>query len=366
MNTTTYNTQNPYKTKKGFLADPFASLYQASDRKMSQDESIENLIHYACSLEECIPGDFDLQTVVTEIKSQILSFVRTGLLAYKVKISKLYRRVHKNFKTFCEKTLGISHWQINRKIEAARVVIELAQAGFTVLPTCEAQARPFTKLYGAELCNKWKTVVDSLEPHTITSNQINEVLGVETKTASLRLPKKLYEQIRRKALDMGLSIEQLLNIMFEDEQKTSTVEREVLTKWEEDLKSFTNCEVEKTKESEESVPIGTLSEKNKSCSLSSQAEQTLTKTSSKKISYEVKDSESVDIEYVNLTISSSNQKTYVSQVKKSKNKKPLFEILDLDRKNQLKEKKIKRQADYNNQVFNDTVSDTDKFDQDQS
>lgn len=359
MNTINYNIQNPYKTNKGFLIDPFTSLYQTSDEEIPQNESVENLIHYAWSLEECIPGDFDLKTIVTEIKSQILSFVRTGLLAYKVKFYKLYRRVHKNFKTFCEKALGISHWQINRKIEAARVVVELAQAGFSILPTCEAQARPLTKLYGAELCNKWKMVVDSLEPHTITSNQINEVLGVETKTASLRLPKKLYEQIRRKALEMGLSIEQFLNMILEDDQTVSTVEEEVLAKWEEDLETLANYETKNIQTQEESVPIGTLSEKDEFYSCSSQLQQDSTE-----ISHQTNKLKHSNIKYKDL-IPTLKQKNYVSQVKKIKtfkNKKPLLEILSFDKKNDLKDKKI----DQNNKNSNDNFSEVNNFKEDES
>jgi predicted DNA binding CopG/RHH family protein len=363
MNTINYNIQNPYKTNKSFLIDPFTPLYQTSDEEIPQNESVENLIHYAWSLEECIPGDFDLKTVITEIKSQILSFVRTGLLAYKVKFHKLYRRVHKNFKTFCEKALGISHWQINRKIEAARVVMELAQAGFSILPTCEAQARPLTKLYGAELCNKWKMVVDSLEPHTITSNQINEVLGVETKTTSLRLPKKLYEQIKRKALEMGLSIEQFLNMILDDDQKISPVEEEILVKWEEDLETFADYEIKNIQTQEESMPIGTLSEKDESYTSSSQLQQDSVKTfhKTKKLKHS-------NLEYKDL-ISVSEQKDYVSPVKKTKNfknKKPLLEVLSLDKKHNLKNKEIKEKTNSDDENLNKNFSKIDDFKQNDS
>lgn len=334
MNTITGYSQNSYTTEK-FLADPFASLYQPSEKRILQDESIENLIDYAYSLEENIPGDFDLQTVITEIKSQVLSFVRTGLLAYKIKFFKLYRKVHKNFRTFCEETLGISHWQVNRKIEAARVVIELAQAGFSILPTCEAQARPLTKLYGTELCNKWKIVVDSLKPHTITNNKINEVLGVETKTASLRLPKKLYEQIRKKAIEMELSVEQLLSIMFEEDDKISPVEEEDLAKWKEDLEILTNSQAEYIQADKENTPIGTLSENDEFDFLTKQVAQSLPKTFSKN-----NDSKSVNFTHKYLD-QLSKQKNQMFEVKKIKSKKPLSEVLDLDKKNLLTNKKVK-------------------------
>lgn len=363
MNTIPCNFQKSHcESKKNFLVDPFASLYQTSENKKLNNESIENLIHYAWSLEECIPGDFDLKTLVTEIKDQIFSFVRTGLLAYKVKILKLYRKGHKSFKTFCEKALGVSHWQINRKIEAARVVMELAQAGFSVLPTCEAQARPLTKLYGVELCDQWQKVVDSLKPHTITSNQINEVLGVETKTASLRLPKKLYEQIRKKALEMGLSIEQLLNTVFEDDEEVDVVEEEILSRWEEDLKTFDLQETTCTQSDKNTVPIGTVFEANENFSSTTHAQET-----SKEIIAKTKATKDIDSNYLDSTpVLSQDNCTSTTQVKKSKSKKPLLEVLNLDKKNKLKAKRVKKHNVRIDQTLNDILSDINKSDIDKS
>ncbi|XLQ12527.1 MAG: hypothetical protein KPI85_09230 (plasmid) [cyanobacterium endosymbiont of Epithemia adnata isolate EadnSB Bon19] len=359
MKTITRDSQNFYKTKNFFLVDPFASIYQNSKEETLQNESIENLINYAWSLEENIPGDFDLQTIVTEIKTQVLSFVRTGLLAYKVKIFKLYRGVHKNFKTFCEEVLGISHWQINRKIEAARVVVELIQAGFSILPSCEAQARPLTKLYGAELCNKWKMVVDSLKPHTITSNKINEVLGVESKTASLRLPKKLYEQIRRKALEMELSVEQLLNMMFEDDEKIDIVKEEALVKWEEDLKTLVDSRTQNIQICEENTPTNIFPDKNEFSPIIIKSKQITLKTFDK-----IDNLKNSNLEHNNLTSFSKllKQKDQVIQAKKLKNKKPLFEVLNLDKKNLLTSKKIKNPIKQDDMISDHDILKIDELD----
>lgn len=334
MNTTTRRIRNPYKTKKGFIADPFASLYQAPDEDVLQPESVEDLIHYAWSLEESLAGDFDLKTVITEIKSQVLSFVRTGLLAYKVKVFKLYRNVHKNFRVFCEKALGVSHWQINRTIEAARVVLELAQAGFSVLPTCEAQARPLNKLHGAELYAKWKMVVNSLEPHTITSNRINEVLGVETKAKSLRLPKELYEQLKNRALELGLSIEEFLHLVLNEDNGVGLVDEDALANWEQDLETLASQapediqeDVEEDLQDEKSVPIG-------------QTSYNVSSPSPQKTSTNTPTNKGTASEYVE-SAPSPHKDISIPRNTKPKRKKPLFEAYSLEKQHKSRNKQTK-------------------------
>ncbi|MGK7914695.1 MAG: hypothetical protein AB4038_04000, partial [Prochloraceae cyanobacterium] len=154
-------TRNPYKVPYGFVDDPFVPLYQQLDEEVSYEPSAQSLLDYAQELEELVPGDFELSEVITEIKGNTLSFVRTGLMAYKVKVLKLYRQSYRSFKEFCEKAIGVTHWQVNRTIDASRVVLDLAQKGFKVLPKCEAQARHLTKLRGADLYHSWEDVINS-------------------------------------------------------------------------------------------------------------------------------------------------------------------------------------------------------------
>ena len=257
MSTTNRRVRNPYKAPQGFVTDPFTPLYHQPDEEVAHSELVEELLSYAAILEDQIAGDFKLPQIIAEIKENFLSFVRTGLLAYKVKVYKVYRRTYGSFKKFCEKALGVTHWQINRIIEAARVVLELAQNGFEILPQCEAQARPLTKFTGPELCANWQTVIDTTPSHKITLNSINEILGVETKAANIRLPKELYERIRARALELGLSVQQLLDMIFSKDNEVSPVEKEKMAAWEKDLEALNNQEEEENQQEEKSVPIGT-------------------------------------------------------------------------------------------------------------
>ncbi len=249
-------TRNPYRMPQGFVSNPFAPLYQQPDEELSEDLSVQLILDYANELDDKIAGDLDLGGVINEIKNNTLSFVRTGLLAFKVKVLKLYREGYRTFKDFCEQALGLTHWQINRTIEAARVVIELAQNGFDVLPKNEAQARPLTKFTLAELCANWQTIVDTIPEYKITNSTINKVLGGETKTLSIRLSKELYKRIKDRALELGVSVEELLESLLGDEVTPASEEQ--IVAWEEDLERLTN------EEGEESEPIGKVSTPKKS------------------------------------------------------------------------------------------------------
>ena len=230
--------KNPYRAPKGFVPNPFTPLYQEPDVDLSEDLSVQEILDYALTLEDQIPGDFSLSQVVNEIKSNSLSFVRTGLLAYKVKVYKIYRNVHRNFKEFCEKALGVSHWQINRNIEAARVVVELAQNGFSILPKCEAQCRPLSKFSGAELCDNWQSVLNTTPPHRITGKAINEALGIETTSECMRISPEAYYIVKKKALEVGISVDKLLIETFGDDTPTQFVDQRNLDEWEEDLQAL--------------------------------------------------------------------------------------------------------------------------------
>ncbi|MGL4883897.1 MAG: hypothetical protein ACRC8K_22985, partial [Waterburya sp.] len=61
--------KNYYSAPKGFLLDPFSTLYQASDYEISQDDAIQELIQYGLDLESQIEGDFNLGSVIFEFKN---------------------------------------------------------------------------------------------------------------------------------------------------------------------------------------------------------------------------------------------------------------------------------------------------------
>ncbi len=246
-------TRNPYKVPLGFVSDPFAPLYQQPDEELSEDLSVQLILDYANELDDKIAGDFDLGVVINEIKNNTLSFVRTGLLAFKVKVLKLYREGYRTFKDFCEQAIGITHWQVNRTIEAARVVIELAQNGFKILPKNEAQARPLAKFTGADLLANWQTVLDTTKEYKITGSRIAETLGMDVTSKLLRLPPEVYYELQTQALSEGMSVAELLKAILAQRKEVEEPDEQQLQAWQQDLDTLV------AEEEPKSVPIGKVS-----------------------------------------------------------------------------------------------------------
>lgn len=210
--------KNYYSAPKGFLLNPFNALYQRSDVETSQDDAVQQLVHYGLYLEKQIAGDFNLNSIVFEFKDNIFSFVRNGLLMYKVKTLKLYKKAYSNFKVFCKEALKISHWQVNRMVEASRIVMELIQAGFSILPRNVAQCNPLSSYTGNELIEKWQEIVENIPEHLITAKTIDNLLNPpereEKVETVIKVPPALYLCILRQAIDKGLSVVKLLEQVF--------------------------------------------------------------------------------------------------------------------------------------------------------
>lgn len=232
--------KNPYKKDPTLLASPFDFLYYQSDIEISQDDAIQELIDYAIGLDDQIEGDFDLGSLVFEIRNNTLSFVRTGLAAFKIKALKLYKNQFGSFRSFCTKALGVTHWQINRTIQASRIVLELIYNGFEILPRNEAQCRELSQYVGSELVRVWREITAEIPSHKITARSIHEYLNpeeeIEEESTTVKLPRKLYSRILTLAVDAGMSIVELLEDTFLDQVKPVPIG--TLLRWEEDIKNM--------------------------------------------------------------------------------------------------------------------------------
>ena len=155
-----------------------------------------------------------------EIKNHLLSYVRVGLIAAKVKLYRTWRHASqkfKDFKDYCEKGLGKSRWYVNRMIEAARVTLELMKAGFTELPQHESQARHLVKFQGEQLCEKWEEVLNSVPTHRITAAKIAEIVDDNPPKTKQRVNVRTttWEKLKRAALDAGMSPEDYLDNLLD-------------------------------------------------------------------------------------------------------------------------------------------------------
>lgn len=201
--------------------------------------STEEVLEYAQMLD--YQGKYlDLDFALTEIKRNLLGFVRVGLCAWKVQTMHLYKQSYAKFKDWCSEAVGLSYWQVKRFIEAARVVLDLARAGFERLPTCEAQARPLGKFFGQELADKWQEVIEAMPPDRQSAIAIEAIVNPETNKPheSIKLKKETAQRLRERALERGLSIDELLDELLEDGNITEEVEKEKLANWQTDLEDL--------------------------------------------------------------------------------------------------------------------------------
>ncbi len=235
--------KNPYKTKQGFLPNPANCLYQ-DDIKISDKPEIQELVHLASDLEDEISGGFDIEFLTFQIKNNTLSFIKTGLVAFKVKSLKLYKKVAKTFKEYCEKHIGYSVWYVNRLIVSAKVCMEILAANFSVLPKNESQARSLLYASEGDVVPAWRSITENMEPHQITAKTIRSHLKPEAdkdkpKTEKIEVPQNLFETIFRAAVNVQMTVVQLLEGIFQPKQNCDNWFNDcVIEKWQQDLENL--------------------------------------------------------------------------------------------------------------------------------
>ncbi|ELS04821.1 Ribbon-helix-helix protein, copG family [Xenococcus sp. PCC 7305] len=220
--------------------------------------SIEDLLIYEEELSsECPYITYEWAT--HEIKNHMINWVRVGLVAEKVRYYKLWQGKFASWQEYCQQALGKAKWQIHKTIEAARVTLYLARAGFETLPNCEAQASKLAKTApeDQDLIISWRKVLDAVPKHLISANAIGRTFGEEPKKQRLNVPTELYEKLERKARDRGISVNELLGQLLDDEETEAPasnsefskeespedynsvpVTQKMMTRWETDLEEI--------------------------------------------------------------------------------------------------------------------------------
>lgn len=114
-----------------------------------------------------------------EISTNLLGWVKAGLLMIKVCRSRLYKDKFRSWQNYCEEAIGKSQWQAKRIMQSATVVFELVKQGFTILPNCVSQASSLVRYLpdGNLLAQKWHQVISRVPRASITQNSIDEELG---------------------------------------------------------------------------------------------------------------------------------------------------------------------------------------------
>ena len=232
-----------YQPPKHFVQNPSDSLYQLEIEPKS--ECAKDLIEEAADLEDRIEGDFDIDELTEKFQINRLAFVKNGLYLFKIKSLKLYKKNWRTFREFSQEILGISTWQVNRLIRAAKVVMELVCAGFEVLPSCEAQCRSLLAHAEEDLIGAWRSVVENIPAHQITAKSITNWLKPDEPESEpinqkIEVSQDLYEGIFKAALGAGLTVVGLLEEVFQVKQNRplSWYEERRLGNWQLDLEQL--------------------------------------------------------------------------------------------------------------------------------
>jgi hypothetical protein len=210
--------------------------------------STQEILHYA-DLLISEGNQLDFEWAHSEIKLHTLNWVRVGLVAYRVRLYRLYQNQYQRFQDYCEQALGRKLWQIKELIKASSVVIELARAGFEILPNCISQAmKLYRYLDSGELIEKWQQVLDSVPAHSITGMKIDESLGHDLpKKARLHIPRELRDRLSEIALRHETTVEEILADVVEqydrveeedDEDEVSEVSKHKMEVWDTDLETL--------------------------------------------------------------------------------------------------------------------------------
>ncbi|MBE9044555.1 hypothetical protein IQ255_09075 [Pleurocapsales cyanobacterium LEGE 10410] len=183
-----------------------------------------------------------------QIRLNSLAFVETGLIAFKIRAMRLYKEKYDNFTDYCHIELGRSRSYIDRLINASRVILELIENGFSVLPRNESQARLLSCFTGSELIWRWRAIVETIVPHKITAQNISAFLNgteetIEPESEFFWLPRYLSDHIFRYALAIGMTTQNFIVMLLEQifkpaKPKTNWRDFEKEDEWQSDLEKL--------------------------------------------------------------------------------------------------------------------------------
>lgn len=222
---------------------------------------VDDITDFSCKAVELLKSDceYDIFDAIKDIKGNLLGWVKSGLLLGAIKSSfcftVLRNKLAKNWEEFCIKFFEQSHWYSDRLIKASRVVLILIENGFSILPKCEAQARPLVKFLPdpeyrdyeneyleKELCDKWKQVLQATKDKPITAGVVLAVVDpekAEAGTTTIRLSKKAKQNLLEIALQAGYTtISEYLENLHQDEQETQASDQDKEQAWEKDLQDL--------------------------------------------------------------------------------------------------------------------------------
>jgi hypothetical protein len=176
-------------------------------------------------------NDREWESLDLDLASTQYAYIRFGLLLEKIRnrsFWKYCRQKFSSFKNFCEQKLSIECWQATSYIEAARVAIHLAEAGFSQLPKNFSQAATLIKAYRAhigpyleraELVRIWGGIITSNPATKITAATIQKTIDPNWEDRQMaKASKPLLDRARRIAAGKGMSLDEYLGDLMDADE----------------------------------------------------------------------------------------------------------------------------------------------------
>lgn len=214
------------------LSNPNFEILYSIDLEDSYPNWIKQTISYCYDYQDNAKfwTEKNLQQLTDDLKCEIHSYIKAGVIAHNLKITGIWKKTTKNFSDFCNKFLGKSFWQIDRLIAAADVAIKLLNAGFTIIPQNESQCRPLVGLDYDKLQAVWEHCLNCLGENRLTATAISQIVErwgqtqiefndlpkTETKVRK-ELPKQTWTKLSETAKRYGMSPDEYLDLLLEKE-----------------------------------------------------------------------------------------------------------------------------------------------------
>ncbi len=224
--------QEDCPVKPGHCLNPFEPLFGSDIPESDLGRSLYDL---AVSIEEAYGlGELidELPDLVLGIKRDITSWYEIGLISWKIKLCKAWRKRYASFKQFCETAIGKTSSAVNNWIRAARVMSRLISAGCDRLPMNASIAVELSKFSETDLLDAWRDICEAYADHELTLDKVKSHLEnpyQKPSSKKINISMEQWEKLRQKAAEAGLSPSKLLEDMIasllpdEDDSSRDTV-----------------------------------------------------------------------------------------------------------------------------------------------
>ena len=211
--------QEDWPVTPGHCLNPFEPLFGSDTPENDLGRSLYDLainIEESYGLGELID---DLPDLILGIKKNLTAWYEIGLISWKIKLCKAWRKRYTSFKQFCENAIGKTSSAVNNWIRAARVMSQLISAGCDRLPMNASIALELSKFGESDLLEAWRSICDTYQDHELTLDKVKSHLENPYKhrpnSKKVNIPIELWEKLREKAAESGISPSKLLEELIE-------------------------------------------------------------------------------------------------------------------------------------------------------